>query len=241
MKKQNTEEKYDGWLDFIVQNFIPGTATTIAKHIELKAREESYKPNNKNVRSKVRQILPEHSGKTNPKVGEGRKIKSSTFLYKEETSSYYLTSDFVLNLEVKTNEFNRNTKVSGEKITIETPKDKTSEHNKIVELIQKYATDNNMEAMAEAEDNIDLLIKKDDMYSINEVKTYKNSIYTAVGQVQYYKYRLITKYGNINMENIHSLNIVGNFELDKKFKGFLESLNIKYINYHDFEKMLINF
>ena len=71
------------WIEFILDNFKPGTATEVAKHIERCAREQNYRPHNFHKMAKVFQILPEHT----PGMSKNRHKKQ---LFKNINGVYYL-------------------------------------------------------------------------------------------------------------------------------------------------------
>lgn len=221
-----------------------GTATEIANHIENIAKLKNYRPTNKNVKAKVFQILPERTpGRI--KQNSDRKYISDTFHYDTETKTYHLAGIWfqakLHQLELQVKPFIPR-KHSGEKISIETPKDKSKQHDEILKKLYDYARDKNYTFEHEKE-NIDLLMKSVDdggneKWIINEVKSYKNSIYTAVGQIQWYKFKLMTNYKNVTSKNIAMLNIVGNFNLDPQHKKFLDELKINYINIKEIDRFL---
>lgn len=232
------------WFEFILENFKSGTATEIAIHIEKMAKQKKYKLKNRNVRATVFKILPERTpGRFKPDSIR-KNIISETFYYDDETKVYHLKSDwYKKESEHYKQQYHKQLKIthkpfmprkhSGEKISVETPKDKSKQHDEIMKKLYDYAWSNGYEAEQEKE-NIDFLMKTNDSsgnekWIINEVKSYKNSIYTAVGQLQWYKYSLLKEYPTINKSNISMLNIVGNFDLESKFKGFLDELKINYI------------
>ena len=236
MKQTEKFVEYEGWLDFIIRNFKSGRVTDIASHIENEANKQGYGSKNKNIQAKVRQILPEstHNGPSKTRV-KNRDI----FWYDKSDKTYHLKSKMnkFVELSLDNTKEVKTSKGSGETISITTPKDKSKKHNDLLKIITDYAREMGFDAQPE-KDNIDLLMKKDDKYIINEVKTYKNSIYVAVGQVQYYKYKLMNLYPKQTSLGVATLNIVGDFELPKKFEGFLKSLNINYLNVNEFKNTL---
>ncbi|WKX02268.1 hypothetical protein [Candidatus Mycoplasma mahonii] len=228
------KKNYEGWFDFIHRNFKPGTSTDIAIHIEKEARKQGFMPDNKNIRAKVRQILPIATG-NGPST---RKVIWNAFWYDSSKKWYYLPYDLILSQETLSldslKEVNER-KDTGATITTTSPKDKAIKHSQLLKIIRDYAVAQGYEAEPE-KDGIDLLVKKNEKYIINEVKAYKNSIYIAVGQVQFYKYSLMKRY-SLESDKISKLNIVGDFVLDQKFEGFLDMLNINYININNIKEM----
>lgn len=233
MKKQQK-----GWLQFIIDNFEPGTTKEICEHIRIQARLQGYGDDNNTIDATVRRILPEYTpGRFKPT--SKRKLHGNVFFYENETKRYYLAADLLYQLKRPKTELKLESKAfrprdhSEEVINIETAKDKSKTHEEIVKTVHEYA-------MAQGyitnpgQDNIDLLLEKKEndqsKFIINEIKSYSGSIYTAVGQVQWYKYDLLQKYSNITIDNIAMLNIIGNFKLNPKYKGFLKELKINYVN-----------
>ena len=211
------------WLEFILENFKPGTATEVAEHIEKCAEEQGYRVTNKNKKAKVFQILPEWTPGMSKKRHKGQLFVNINGIY-DLYENHSIQTTLTLN---STKQVNLSENTFGEKISIETPKDKSIKHNDLLKLIKDYADKHNIESEPEKE-FIDLLAKKDDKWIINEVKTYENSIFVAVGQVQFYRWNLKDKYKLENPDFI--LNIIGDFELKPKFVGFLKDININYIN-----------
>lgn len=217
--------KYEQWLKFIIDNFQPGKVKDISEHILKLAREKGLGKNytDISIKAKVRQILPEWTPGKSDKRKKGKlfiNINGIYYLYEDHSIQTTLTLNSAKQVNLSENTL-------GEKISIETPKDKSIKHNDLLKLIKDYADEHNIESEPEKE-FIDLLAKKDDKWIINEVKTYENSIFVAVGQVQFYRWNLKDKYKLENPDFI--LNIIGDFELKPKFIGFLKDININYIN-----------
>lgn len=221
------KQQYENWLDFLVKNFKPGTATEISKHIAEEARKQNFMPNNKSIEAKVRQLLPMYTPGMFKESTKSRKLIAPIFI---NINGIY---DFAGNHQTPQLVLNKHKKVStrtddGTILDIKVPKDKGVKHNDILETIRKYADEYGYDFEPEKE-NIDLLVKNNSKYSINEVKSYKDSIFVAVGQVQFYKFNLIETF-KINASDISALNIIGDFELPSKFVKFLKELNINYFN-----------
>ena len=228
--------KKETWADFIKRHFITGRVKDISLHIEKMAKEENFNQNNKTIHATVEHVLPVST--PDAPITSTRQQVRDYFRYDKETKMYRLKTNADKSVLFLNNSKKVKTSTSnGEKIEIKTLKDKSKKHNDLLKRITEYARKNGYVAEPE-KNNVDLILLKNDKYTMIEVKTYENSIYLASGQILFYKFIMNKLFEDQKNLKEATLNIVGNFELPDKFSGFLETLDIHYFNEEEFKKSL---
>ncbi|CAM9145166.1 hypothetical protein MYMA111404_03765 [Mycoplasma marinum] len=120
-------------------------------------------------------------------------------------------------------------------ITIQRDADLSTYHEKMKKVIVSYHKNRGWLSKEEY-DNIDIVLFKDDLLKIIEVKSAtngKDSIYKAIGQLLYYKEKISHK---INLEGIKiELIICSRIKgIDSYFESVLKKNSIEHISYNEF-------